>query len=123
MRRLRRPLALLALVIVVAGCFDWRTVGALPTAADLPADTRITRMDGTAIVLAQARIQNDTITGYVSGSHVKHVIPLAHVDLIEARQFQVKRSLIAGALVGTMLYLMVEGLQATQPFGPPPELP
>jgi hypothetical protein len=111
------------MVFVVAGCFDWRTVGALPNASNLPADTRITRYDGTSIVLAQSRIENDTISGYMSGSHVKHVIPLAHVDLIEARQFQAKRSLIAGALVGTMLYLMVEGLQATQPFGPPPELP
>lgn len=123
MRRLRRPVALLALVLVVAGCFDWRTVGALPRVADLPADTKITRYDGTAIVLAQARIENDTIRGYVSGSSVKHVIPLAHVDLIEARQFQAKQSVIAGVLVGTLLYVIVKGLQATQPFGPIPSTP
>ena len=123
MRRRRRPVALLALVLVVTGCFDWRTVGALPSAADLPADTRITRYDGTAIVLAQSRIENDTIKGYVSGSNVKHVIPLAHVDLMEARQFQAKQSLIAGTLVGALLYLVVKGLQATQPFGPIPGTP
>lgn len=123
MRRLRRPVALLALVVVVAGCFDWRTVGALPRSADLPADTKITRYDGTAIVLAQARIENDTIRGYVSGSNVRHVIPLAHVDLIEAREFQAKQSVIAGVLVGTLLYVIVKGLQATQPFGPIPPAP
>lgn len=123
MRRLRRPVALFALLLMVAGCFDWRTVGALPRSANLPADTRITRFDGTAIVLAQARIENDTIRGYVSGSNLRHVIPLAHVDLIEAREFQPKQSIIAGALVGTLLYVIVKGLQATQPFGPIPGAP
>jgi hypothetical protein len=123
MQKLRRPVALLALVLVVTGCFDWKTVGALPSAADLPADTRITRYDGTAIVLAQARIENDTIKGYISGNNAKQVIPLAHVDLIEARQFQAKQSLIGGVLVGTALYLMIKGLQASQPFGPFPESP
>lgn len=123
MQRLMRATVLLVMLVTTSGCFAWKTVGALPRAADLPADTRITKYDGTVIVLAQSRIENDTIRGYVDGSHYRHVIPLAAVDLLEAREFQAKQSIIAGALVGTMIYVLVKGLQATQPFGPIPTSP
>jgi hypothetical protein len=123
MRRALRALALLAMMIGVGGCFAWKTVGALPRSADLPADTRLTKYDGTTIILAQSRIENDTIRGYVDGSHVRYVIPLAAVDLIEARQLQPKQSVIAGVLVGGLVYVVVKGLQATQPFGPIPTTP
>jgi hypothetical protein len=123
MRRALRALALLAMMVGVGGCFAWKTVGALPRSADLPADTRITKYDGTVIVLTQSRIENDTIRGYTVGSNYRHVIPLAAVDLIEAKQFQPKESIIAGALVGGMVYVIVKGLQATQPFGPIPTTP
>ncbi len=123
MQRLVRVSVLLVMLVTTSGCFAWKTVGALPRATDLPADTRITKYDGTVIVLAQSRIENDTIRGYVDGSHYRHVIPLAAVDLIEARELQVKQSIIAGALVGGMIYILVKGLQATQPFGPIPTTP
>ncbi len=123
MQRLVRVSVLLVMLVTTSGCFAWKTVGALPRATDLPADTRITKYDGTVIVLAQSRIENDTIRGYVDGSHYRHVIPLAAVDLIEARELQVKQSIIAGALVGGMIYVLVKGLQATQPFGPIPTTP
>jgi hypothetical protein len=123
MQRLVRATVLLAMMATASGCFAWKTVGALPRSADLPADTRITKYDGTVIVLAQSRIENDTIRGYVDGSHYRHVIPLAAVDFIEAREFRAKESLIAGTLVGGMVYLVVKGLQATQPFGPIPTPP
>jgi hypothetical protein len=123
MRRALRALALLAMMVSVTGCFAWQTVGALPTSADLPADTRITKYDGTTITLAQSRIENDTIRGYVDGSHFRHVIPLAAVDLIEAKQLQPKQSVIAGVLVGGLVYVVVRGLQTTRPFGPIPGTP
>ncbi len=123
MRRLLRLAALLSMMVSLGGCFAWRTVGALPRSADLPADTRLTRYDGTVIVLAQSRIENDTIRGYTSGSNVRYVIPLAHVDLIEAKKLQPKESVIAGVLVGGLVYVIVKGLQATQPFGPMPTTP
>lgn len=123
MQRLMRATLLLVMLGTSSGCFAWKTMGALPRSADLPADTRITKYDGTVIVLAQSRIENDTIRGYVDGSHYRHVIPLAAVDLLEAREFQPKQSIIAGALVGGMIYVLVNGLQATQPFGPIPTSP
>lgn len=123
MRRVMRAVTLLVMMMGASGCFAWRTVGALPQSADLPADTRITRYDGSTITLAQSRITNDTIRGYVSGSNVRHVIPMAHVDLLEAKHFQAKQSVIMGALVGTALYVIVKGLQAHEPYGPMPSTP
>lgn len=123
MRRLLRLAVLLSMTVSLGGCFAWKTVGALPRSADLPADTRLTRYDGTTIVLAQSRIENDTIRGYTSGSSVRHVIPLAHVDLIESKKIQPKESVIAGVLVGGLVYVIVKGLQNTQPFGPIPSTP
>ena len=123
MRRLLRSLALIAMMVGVTGCFAWGTVGALPKTADLPMEIRVTQYDGAALVLTQSRIENDTIRGFTAGSNVRHVIPLAAVDLIEAKQFKVKQSLIAGSLVGGLVWLVVKGLQSTKPFGPIPTSP
>jgi len=131
MRRVLRALALVAMrvamlaamLVGVGGCFAWKTVGALPRTTDLPVDTRLTKFDGTVIVLTTARIENDTIRGFTVGSTLRHVIPLAHVDLIEAKQFKPKDSLIAGVLVGGLIYVVVKGLQAWEPFGPFPSTP
>lgn len=118
MRRALRPVALLAMMVGTGGCFAWRTVGALPRTANLPADTRITKFDGTVIVLTQSRIENDTIRGFLVGNNYRYVIPLAHVDLIEAKQFQPRESLITGVLVGGLIYAVIRGMQVANPFGP-----
>jgi len=118
MRRQLRPMALFMMVVSVSGCFDWQTVGALPRTADLPPETRITRYDGTTIVLAQARIENDTIRGYISGNNTRQVIPLAAVDLIETKRIQPKQSVVATVLVVGLVYVVVELMKWSQPFGP-----
>lgn len=123
MRRPLRPVALSLMLVALSGCFDWQTVGALPRTADLPPETRITRYDGSTIVLAQARIENDTIRGYISGNNARQVIPLAAVDLIETKKLQPKQSVIAAVLVVGLIYVAVELMQSFEPFGPIEGLP
>jgi hypothetical protein len=112
-----RVLTLAVVAIAMTGCFSWQTVGALPRTADLPADSRITKFDGSVVVLATSRIENDTIRGFTPGSRTKTVIPLAHVDLIEAKRLEPKRSLIGGTITAVVLYIIYQSITSAKPFG------
>ena len=121
--RVERALTLALLALGMTGCFQWQTVGALPRSTNLPADTRVTKFDGTVILFATSRLESDTIRGFAPGSATKLVIPLAHVDLIETKKFQPRESLIAGTGAAALFYLILKMVSGARPLGRVPTIP
>lgn len=90
----RRAVSLL-MVLLAAACHEWRIDDVAPKTVPLtrqPATVRVTRMDGSQIVLMRAVVQGDTLSGdtlAVSGrdtSEQRHIrIPLSEVQQIATR--------------------------------------
>jgi hypothetical protein len=115
--------ALSLLLVAVGACTTWRTQEGAPSqvlAARQPASIRVTRADGTAIVVHAPRIAGDTLAGWPSGGeHASgsghssdsphssgHAEPL-HIPLANTRSVAV-RKVSAGKTV-----LLIAGVGVT----------
>lgn len=126
MRARIRPLraaCALAMVTWTTACFSYQPVGKLPDSGRLPAEIRLTRYDNTVVVLADSRIEADTIRGYQPGIPGVTTVPLAHVDLIEAKQLRKKDSLLAAAAALAVFAFVAWVVGQQSPIEPPESIP
>lgn len=107
--RFRRLVALL-LMFSMSACWRYQEVGALPDPVNLPPQSRVHIYDGEVVSFQLARLEADTIRGTERGTGRARVIPLAAVDLIEAKQFQVIDSILFGTAVIVLFYFSVRGI-------------
>lgn len=110
----RQSLAFTLLVSYLAGCTSWKVGTPTPAAyleREHPQTVRITRTDGSRIVLTQTRLEHDTIFGLAGGGlqaedSARHQsIPLNEIRLVEVRHSSAAAGL--GVLGGTLLVLTI----------------
>lgn len=114
--RFRRAVALL-LTFSLSACWRYQALGALPDPTPLPPQTRVHVYDGSMVSLTQAQLASDTVRGFDRETRQPRVIPLAAVDSIEAKQFQVIDSILFGTAALLLFYYSVRGL-GRRPIGP-----
>ncbi len=114
-RVVRRPCAasLLVLILTSSGCQAWRVEPVRPEsllAARKQAIVRLTRSDGSRVVLEDPALRPDTITGIASsqGDDLEVSIPLADVRQVETEHFSLGRTVglgfgLAAATFGAIL--------------------
>lgn len=100
----------LVLMFSMSACWRYSEVGALPDPVELPPQTRVHIYDGEVVSLTTARLAADTIRGIERETRRERVIPLAAVDLIEAKRFQVVDSVIFATLAVLVFVFIVRGL-------------
>jgi hypothetical protein len=97
--RARRGIALILLVIHLAGCSSWQAVNDVGSANRV----RVTRLSGEQVELTQPTVRGDTI---VAGSIA---IPRSDVERLEARRLSAGRTLLLIAsiplIVPTLYFL------------------
>ena len=112
-----RPLALLLLVLHLAGCYSWQPATVGPRQfieEERPGQIRIVQTDGEQMELRNPRIEADSLTARISTrlrtGNVR--IALSDIDSIEARRFSVARTLrnigLAFGLSGLSYKLLLE---------------
>lgn len=84
----RRTIILVLLASLTSACVAWQATpmsGPGIAAEDVPSRVRVTRADGTMVVLRDAVLRADSITGYGEGGAPAGVA-LSDVQTLEARQ-------------------------------------
>lgn len=99
---------------VLSGCHGWRAQANPTPDAQLPNPARVTRTDGSVLVLRGAVVSQDSITGTAERSRV--AIPLSQVRSIDARRMDGDRT----ALLGLGILAGVFGLVALAASNIPP---
>lgn len=99
---LQRPVAVVLLASLVTGCMQWKSVdlsgpGIAPE--DVTTEVRITRADGDTIVLRDAAMRADTISG-VEPSGAPASVPLSDVHAFESRRISPLVLLMPAIIVG-----------------------
>ena len=102
------------------GCQGWHTEPAAPAqvlAVRQPSTLRITRSDGSEVVLEQPALRGDTLVGMVryNSSHSETQIPLADVRTVAIRHFSAWRTVALGACVAgpvTFALITIKWLRA-----------
>ncbi|MEX2180444.1 MAG: hypothetical protein WD771_00230 [Gemmatimonadaceae bacterium] len=92
---------------LASACFAYQPVAAPPAPGALPEGVRITRDDGSVVVLAVAEIKADTIRGFRENSTFRVVIPMADVRLMEVLRLQPRETAIGVAIgVGVTAWIV-----------------
>jgi hypothetical protein len=113
--RLRVQLALLLLALLPTGCYSHplRTdpAAALGTA---PRDVRVTRADGTTILVTRAVVRGDSLLGMsASDDSLRLAIPLAEVRAVEYAEFRPALTLLAIVTISALLAAAIVVLAVT----------
>ena len=91
---------------LLSGCHGWRPQANPTPGAQLPNPARVTRTDGSVLVLRGAAVSQDSITGTAerSGGAGRVAIPLSQVRSIDARGMDGGRTalLTVGILAGLL---------------------
>ena len=100
---LRRTGLLVVTILSGMGCYTWRVESLTPEAvlaAGQPTEVRVTRTDGSMIVVRDPVLRADSLTGAISrhGTREDARIPLADVHQIATRQFSAGKTI--GLVVG-----------------------
>ena len=102
-RVLRRPCVatLLLLILTGSGCQAWRVEPVRPESLLATRNlsfVRVTRSDGSKVVLEDPALRPDTLSGIASsqGADVEMSIPLADVRQVETRHFSAGRTVGLG---------------------------
>lgn len=111
-RRTSVPVLLLALP--TSGCYHW---GGAPApgpggAQRVPNPVRITRADGSIVILHDAFVSNDSIVGYFGDSpdrRQRAAVAVAQVRRVEGREIDVLMTTATSTLV-TLTVLVVAGI-------------
>lgn len=114
---LRRAVGIL-LTFTLSACWRYDSVGALPAAVTFPGDVRVQIYDGEVVVLSHASLAADTIRGVEVARSRTRAIPLAAVDGIEVKQFNMTDSVIFAVLVAALIHFALTGFR-NRPFGGP----
>lgn len=97
----RRSLALGLLTAELLACTSWRVQGPTPEAAisnRKPTAVRITRIDGTRMILHRPLVRGDSLAGALSTSAATEdraasvTIPIRDVEAVAVRRFDVLKS-------------------------------
>ena len=106
-----RSSAVLAAVVVLAGCYSYRTV---PLASIEPKNqVRVTTRDGHRTELGGVTIAADTLRGLAVSSRFlrfrrdKVAMPVADITLVEVRRLDVRRSVVAGVGMAAAIALPI----------------
>jgi hypothetical protein len=107
------PRSLLAAVLVAqSGCSTWQVVDVSPRAVEGSHEVRVTRPDGTRVVIASPRIAGDSLVGTRGGHPASAVaLPLSEVSRLAIRHADGERNsailLFAGATAATFALWLV----------------
>jgi hypothetical protein len=118
--RLSRVIIMLAL----NACHVWRPEPVRSTSSfDVNTRVRVTRNDGTALVLVSTRIANDSIVGVWAGSSTRMALPVTDIRRLDTYGVSADRTtaVVVGVAVATLVFI-VAFRKATQPkpFDPCP---
>ena len=116
-----RPVTALLLTVQLAGCYSWRAESVSParlTAAEHPAIIRVTRPDGSQLLLRQPAARSDSLFG-VTAEGVEIGLPLPQVSKVEVRRFSTGKTggLVLGvagcaiALVGLAYFIALSSCE------------
>jgi hypothetical protein len=108
MRAVRRPLAAILLSLQVASCTSWRVASVSPAqliAEEQPAKIRVTRSDGTRLVLHQPSVQGDSLVGsHAAGiAGPDRAVALVDVTAVARRRGDTGRTVLLGVGVAALL--------------------
>ena len=97
----------LLMVLSGAGCQAWHTQQLAPEAvlaARHAAQLRITRADGSHVVIQHPKLQGDTVVGIGRGQQGKVRVPVADIRAIATRGFSPERTVALGVGVAALAY-------------------
>ena len=108
MRPVRRPLAAILLSLQVASCTSWRVASVTPAklvAEEQPARVRVTRSDGTRVVLYQPSVQGDSLVGrHAPGvASPDRAVALADVTAVARRRGDTGKTVLLGVGVAALI--------------------
>ena len=115
----RRSACAVLMAVQLAGCTSWRAQPVAPS--DLPgfvaahpaAPFRFTLGNGTEVIVSDAHVDGDTVTGVAHGSQVH--VPVSHIRMVARRRTNVWLTAgLAYAIVGAVTVI---GCAATDCFG------
>lgn len=114
---MRRTVTLLAVLSVACSCYRWEPHAVSPGGAAVPdaATLRLTRPDGSQLVLRQAEVVNDSVHGLPDGSRrslERHAESLSDIHQLEVRAFNGPAT--AYILLGVALVVVGAGVAAAQ---------
>jgi hypothetical protein len=100
-------------------CHVWRPESVHPTSS-FAADTRVrvTRNDGTALVLSSTRIANDSVIGAWPGSWTRVAVPVSDVKRLETYRVSADRTTIV--VIGVAAAAIVFGIAFKKVTRPKP---
>jgi hypothetical protein len=93
----RRVVATVLLAAQIAGCSSWRMEQAAPEQVlhqRTPTEVRVTRADGSQLVLAHPSVSGDSLTGFSSGA--PRGVPMADIGAIATRHGNAGKSVLLG---------------------------
>ena len=99
-----RPVALLMLVLHLAGCYSWQPATIGPRQfieEEEPGQIRILQTDGTRMELRDPRVEADSLTARISSRLRTGTVRIALTDIgaVEARRLKLGATLALGAAV------------------------
>ena len=113
MMRLR--IALIALLACTA-CTVWHVQAVTPDSvtADRPKMLRVTRTDGSRVVVEHPTVRSDTLFGSIRGGEEKISLPLREVRQLETGEFSSGRTIVGILIVGglALAALLIAAVQA-----------
>ncbi len=121
----RHSIAVVPMLIALSGvgCVSWHVETGSPEsllANRKPTTVRVRRDDGSRIVLLEARVRADTLTGIVSGTVDNQMVtvPLTNVSQIETPHTNV--TLAVGVILGLVLIVVaaIEISKSIQNYAP-----
>ena len=116
----RRSRVLPISALILAACTTWRPIPPdlrITPTAPLPRGVRVTRPDGSRVMMVWPRVRGDTLYGVWYRDTVR--VPLADVSRLEREQLSLPRTLALGvglpvAVIGS-LYLIMCGSGQCRP--------
>jgi hypothetical protein len=116
-----RRLGLLLAATLLPGCHSWRTSDVPPaeTLSRRPEQVRVTRSDGTRLVLRYPRLAGDTLVGVgrASSSETSVAVSLSDVRTIEVHRFDVGETVGLVAGIGATAILVAAAAGDDGPAG------
>jgi hypothetical protein len=104
-------------VLNVSGCGTWRTAGAGPRQVieeEAPSVVRVTRLDGTQVIVRSPAIQGDSIRGREESM----AVALTDVQDVELHRTSVPRTLLLLSAVGIGLIVVGLAINGSDISGP-----
>lgn len=116
----RRIPAALLLAAVTAGCMQWAAVdlaGPALTPEKVPSDVRLLRASGDTLVLTDAALRGDSITGF-QASGVPASVALSELQVLQVRRISPAMALAPAFLIGFIVVPRTFSHAVRDPQGP-----